>query len=694
VRVEEEEIHVDGLLGEGAWGRAAPATGFTQREPRPGEPATENTEIRILYTRQALYVGIRALDREPSAIIAGEMGLDSDLFRDDSVVVLIDTFHDHLNAYFFETNPNASRTDALVTDEGRDTNFDWDGVWMARAARGAEGWTAEMEIPFSTLRFEPSNSTWGVNFRRLIRRKNEELYWSPIALDADLFRMSLAGHLTGLQLPARGLNLGLKPFGTATASTSFDAGVRHSDDDTEAGLDVRWGIARGLSLDLTYNTDFAETEVDDLRVNLTRFSLFFPEKREFFLENAGIFEFGLSGALEETPLIKPFFSRRIGLSPGGEEVPIDGGVRLTGRAGRWSLGILDVRTAPVETAAGDVIPENNWAAVRVKRNVGKLSSLGLLFTSRDAGDGDFNRVLGLDTTLRPRRQLAARAFALASDTPNLGDDGGAGGAGAFWEGEIWDWSAESIDIGGDFDPEAGFLLRRGGRRDAARLSFRPRPRDSAVRNWIFDTSGEVFEREDGPRETVDWTTSAFGFRLQNEFVMKLQWRHTEERLFEPFEIHPGVVIPEGIYVYDWLAIPFETNDGARVSAAGQVDYGEWFDGGGRSIKLTLRVRPSRFLRTETDWEHDRAHLAAGKFATNIVRQRLDVSFTPDATASLFAQYNDAADLLSLNARLAWRYRPGSELFLVFDQNWNAAGFDAPSTRDRRITLKLTHLFRL
>jgi hypothetical protein len=232
------------------------------------------------------------------------------------------------------------------------------------------------------------------------------------------------------------------------------------------------------------------------------------------------------------------------------------------------------------------------------------------------------------------------------------------------------------------------------RRDAVRLSFRPRPAASVVRNWIFGTRGEVFDGSDRPRETVDWTTSVFGFRLQKEFEMRFQWRHGEERLFEPFEIHPGVVIPAGVYVFDWMAIPFETNEGARVSAAGQVDYGEWYDGHGSSVLLTLRLRPSRFLRTETYWERERLRLPEGQFETHLLRQRLEASFTPDATASLFAQYDGAADLLSLNARLVWRYRPGSELFLVYDHNWNAAHFDEPSSRDRRITLKLAHLFRL
>jgi len=691
---EDREIRLDGVPDEDAWARAAPATRFTQREPRPGEPATEDTEIRVLASRHTLYIGIRALDREPARIIADEMGLDSSLYRDDSIVVVLDTFHDHRNAYFFETNPNGSRTDALVSEEGRNTNFDWDGVWTVRAARGPQGWTAEMAIPFSTLRWEASSPVWGINFRRIIRRKNEEVFWAPIPLDADIFRMSMAGQLRELNLPEPRLNLSLKPFGTASSSTVYDAGGRHADRDSEAGIDLRWGVTRGLSLDLTYNTDFAETEVDDQQVNLTRFDLYFPEKREFFLENAGIFEFGLEGESYGTPLIKPFFSRRIGLSPEGAVVPIDWGLRLTGRAGRWSLGVLDVQTAATETAAGESIPQNNWGALRLKRNVGELSSIGLLATSRDAGGGDFSRMAGLDTVIRPRQELALHFFGLGSETPGMGESDTLGGTGAFWEGKTWDWSVESTRIGRDFKAEEGFLLRRGVRRDSLDIDFEPRPRRAKVRNWLFGTRLEIFDRQDGPRETAYWGTTLFGFRLQNEFEMSIRWHHDMDRLFEPFEIQPGVVIPPGTYPVDWIDIPFSTNPGAPVSAEGSLEYGEWYDGHSLWVRLTMRARASRFLRAEADWEHNRSEFKAGDIETNIIRQRIDLSFTPEATASLFAQYNDAADLLSLNARLIWRYRPGSELFVVYNQNWNADDLDDPATRDRSLTFKLAHRYQL
>ncbi len=711
VRVEEE-IRLDGRLDEEVWKRAPAARGFTQREPRPGEPAGEETEIRIVYTRRTLYVGIHAFAADPAKIVAGEMGLDADLFRDDSVIVLLDTFDDHRNAYFFETNANGARTDALITDEGQDQNFDWDGVWEVRTQRLSDGWSAEMAIPFSTLRFERALERWGLNFRRLIRHRNEEVFWAPVPLEADLYRLSRAGHLTGIRDVEMGHNVQVKPFGVASQSTSYAGGGRDERRESDGGLDLKWGLGRNLSLDLTYRTDFAETEVDDQRVNLTRFSLFFPEKRDFFLENAGIFEFGFSGDWQWAggPFIKPFFSRRIGLGPDGEQVPIDGGFRLTGRTGPWSLGVLGIGTDSADAAGGGDISDSNWGAARLKRNFGGRSSAGMLFTHRDAGRDDFNRMFGLDTTLVPADKVKIELFGLVSETPSLGDDDWAGGAGLAWAGEIWAWRLDAIEARRDFNPELGFLLRGGAERDPltgaavtgegvrrhfGQLSYRPRPADSPVRNWIYRGTAIVFTRDDGEIETIETSFDYFGFRLQNELEV-IWWADVfQERLTEPFEIHPGVVIPPGRYDYHDFGIFVETNEGARVALNAWAMAGEFFDGRTRASEATVTFRPSRFLRSETAWKRDDVELPAGDFTAAVLRQRLTWSFTPESSVSLLAQYNNTADLMSLNARFTLRYRPGSELFVVYNHNWDALHFEPGDleTRDRRLTIKVAHMFR-
>ena len=367
-------IVLDGVLDEKAW-RDAPAGGdFVQREPDTGKPVSQRTEVRVVFSSTTLYIGLSCFDDEPAKIIYKEMQRDQKLWRDDAVDVVLDTFDDDRNAYLFETNPNGARTDALITDEGRDFNLDWNGVWEVAARKTDQGWFAEMAIPFTTLRFDPKASSWGFNVLRYVRRRAEQSFWAPILLDADVKRVSRYGALTGIGNVQEGWNLRVKPFLTgALKSTLAPTGEYEDDDSVEVGGDLKWGIARALSLDLTVNTDFAETEVDDLQTNLTRFSLFQAEKREFFLENSGIFEFGpgavgagmisamsvgalsfgASGSSGTAPLMKIFHSRRIGIGPSGEEVPIDWGARVTGRIGDWNIGLLDVQTDDAVPLSGN-----------------------------------------------------------------------------------------------------------------------------------------------------------------------------------------------------------------------------------------------------------------------------------------------------------------------------------------------------
>jgi len=384
-----EPIVVDGLLDEEAWRRAEVGRDFTMREPEDRRPATEATEFSVLYTPSTLYFGIRAFDSTPGAIVAKEMERDALLGQnDDSIAIILDTFADERNCYSFEINPNGARSDALVTDEGQEINTDWDGVWSVATRRTGDGWVAEVAIPFSTLRYQRGGGTWGLNVRRLIRHKNEEVYWAPLGREIGPRSMamtiyaghwvSLAGELRGLQGIRPSRRLDVKPFMVGAISETPGVPGDDREDDTEAGLDLKLGVAKSLSVDLTYNTDFAEVEVDQQQVNLTRFSLFFPEKREFFLENSGIFDFGPPNRgrdEREVNLLDVFFSRSIGLEQ-GLEVPIEWGGRVTGRAGGWNLGLLSVLTDQVDRGAGGLVPETRFGVARLKRNVGRRSSIG------------------------------------------------------------------------------------------------------------------------------------------------------------------------------------------------------------------------------------------------------------------------------------------------------------------------------
>lgn len=676
-RPVEGEIVLDGFLNEPAWERAPAAAGFTQREPAAGQPSTEPTEVRVAFTPATLYVGIRALDSDPRAITAKEMRNDAQLWQDDAVAILLDTFLDRRNGYLFETNPNGARAEGLVSDEGDNVNMEWDGLWEVAARRTEDGWAAEMAIPFSTLRFAPGGGDWGLNVRRMIRRKNEEAYWSPIPLEGDIYRFSLAGRLTGLDGMSPGLNLRAKPFAVASGREDLAAGeaVRTVND---AGLDVKWGVGRGLALDLTVNTDFAESEVDQQQVNLTRFSLFLPEKREFFLENAGIFEFGPRYPFGP-PLFRPFFSRRVGLGPEGEPVPIEFGGRLTGRTGPWSLGVLGSQTE-----------DDNWGVLRVKRRAGERTEVGVVATHHDGPEGR-SSLYGADADWRSASsRLKVRGFWAGSDDPQEGSDW-AGSVGAFYRGPTLRWNLEALQIGDGFEAEAGFLRRRGIRRLAPSLTWVPRPDVPGIRNLFFEGRGEVYTDLDGEVQSSYYGADLFGFRTNGDDSLSVYAEQSYERLDEPFEVRPGVVIPAGEYRWDHEGIWFETNASRPVSLEAWYQAGGFFDGERTAHGTTLRLRPSRFLSSESGWDRNRIELPGGAFTTNLFREKLQVNLTPDLSSGAFVQFSDAAELLAANLRIGWTYKPGADVFLVFNQTWDAPTLGLRQERDRQMILKMTYL---
>jgi hypothetical protein len=693
----DQPIKVDGLLDDEAWQRADAADNFIQREPNPGNPATEATEIRAAYTHSALYIGIRALAADPNLIVGEEMQYDGALYRDDSVLVLLDTFNDDRNSYFFEVNPNGAFTDALVTDEGRDFNVQWDAVWRAVARRTAEGWSAEMEIPFSTLRFDPRQDTWGLNVRRLIRHKNEEVFWAPVPLEANLFRISLAGDLTGIRGPEPGLNLRIKPFAVGSAAEFQTAQGTVSDEDGDLGLDMKWGITRSMTLDLTYNTDFAEAEVDDLRINLTRFSLFFPEKRDFFLENAGIFEFGFNPP--GTPYLKPFFSRRLGISPIGTAVPIDWGARLTGRSGPWSVGLLDVQTDAYDLGRFGDQPQDNWGVVRLKRNLGRRSTLGMIATNRDQEGVGTNRVVGLDTDFKPNQNTTISAFYTRSETDKrmldseAGDDW-AGGARAVWQGREQLFAFDFLQIGEELSLESGFLLRNEIRRYVPRFSLTPRPATKGpVRNYIFGVTGDIITDLDDETQTIEVGANLFGVTLRTDDQLVLFANYALDRVPQPFVVG-GVEVGRGEYQFHDAGVSYSTNNSRRLAAEGYVLAGSYYGGDRLSSTFNLGIRANRHVRSDTTWVYNDLDLPRGHFSGNIVRQRLGLALSPSLFTNTYIQYDDAFELLSLNLRFNWLYRPGADFFIVFNQNWNAPALADLSTGDREVVIKFTYLIEL
>lgn len=701
----DEEVRVDGRLDEPFWDRAEVARGFVQREPVPGAAATEPTEVRVAFDDSHLYIAILARDSRPDAIVAREMARDGTggggrfgtgtgaLTDDDQIAIVLDTFHDGRNAFFFETNPLGARADGLIEDEGR-PSFEWDGVWHVGTSRGPDGWIAELSIPFSTLRLDPSTDVWGFNVQRLIRRKTEETLWAPVGLDASVSRISLAGELTGLTDLPRSLNLRVKPYVAASDARDFTDPDLELDDGFDAGLDLlRWGITGNLTLDLTANTDFAQVEADDQQVNLTRFSLFFPEKREFFLENAGIFAFGPGGGGGGGfggPSLQMFFSRRIGLD-GGEVVPMQAGARLTGRTDDWSFGLLDVQTGAHDPLDAERVPRTNWGVARIKRNLGDRSTVGAIFTNRQAADA-WNRVIGIDADINPSQKWNFNGFFALSDDAVEGT-GWTGGAGFDYRGTIWRANAAVQDLREEFEPGIGFLPRKGIRRYNYSVDFEPRPDlGPAIRNLSFNSRTTLVTSTEGTVESVDSSLRFLGADFSSGDRVTIFGGYNFERLEEPFEIVDGVTIPTG--EYDWTQIGlFVQSSGARpVSVFGFWEYGGFYGGtrlNGRS-RLTLRL--NRHLAMESNWNYNDADLPWGEFTTHVVQQKVRVAFSTDLFWSTFVQRNTAADLITVNSRLNWIYRPGADLFLVYNQDWDTSENNRPG--NRALILKFTYLFTL
>ena len=715
IRVERGPT-VDGDLSDAAWAQSEVGTGFMQHEPLDGVPATEQTEVRVVFTDSTIYFGIAAFDADPDAIIAKEMERDSRIYQDDSIVLLLDTFHDRRNAYAFETNLNGARTDTLVTDEGRDLNLEWDGIWNVASRKTAAGWTAEIAIPISTLRFDPAAPAWGFNVQRYIAHKREMTHWSGLPREVGVLgqvgsevqpvhRVSMAGELTGLTGLAQSAQLQIKPFAIGDVSEDPRLDLDPATDG-DYGLDLKWGVTRSLALDLTYNTDFAEVEVDELQTNLTRFSLYFPEKRDFFLENAGIFDFGPPHRrFYEPPVLKAFFSRRVGLDA-GRQVPIDWGARLTGRVGGWDIGVLRVATAGL-ARDDEALPPNAFTVARLKRNVGERSSIGAMLTET-APDGELaNRVAGVDFVYKPGPKTIFGGFwsssAIGEEAAASSENAAAGAsdAGESAYGFNFDYQGRALtvfldaqEIEEDYSPRAGFLLRRNVRHLNPQIQWLPRIERGFVRSWFTELYVDYYETlDEGELETQRIEFAPIGMRMTTEDRWRLGYVHETENLVEPFEVSDGVVIPPGRYEFDTVEAAAFTNQSRLFGLRGRIGVGDFYEGTQTSGRIGFNFRISRHLQTQTSWVYNNVELPQGAFDVGLYSQIVNMTFTPNLRLNTILQYNDLSGDLGTNIRLHWIYRPGSDLFVVYNENWMAEDLRHRQSTHRQIAVKFTYLIQ-
>lgn len=681
-----DPITVDGILDEPVWMDAVPATDFIQREPNQGQKATEKTEIRVLYDDEAIYFGVWAYDREPEKLIINHLEQDFSHQDDDGVSFYIDTFNDDRNSYGFYINPVGAKREMQSVDEGKFQIFEWEDVWDVKTQITEEGWFAEVRIPFKSLRFSKERvQIWGINFQRRIRRRNEQSFWGPMPRRFTAFMMSYAGDLKGLEDIPREPNFKLKPFMTSRFN-KFEG----DDFDTEVdvGLDLKYSVTSGLTLDGTLNTDFSQVEVDVQQINLTRFSLFFPEKRDFFLENAGIFSFGQTSFRgNQANEFIPFFSRRIGLSNDGQPIPILGGARLTGRTGQYSLGFLNM-----QTLEDGPEPANNFTVARVKRNILNQSELGGIFINRQSNlSGDYNRTYGVDANFRFWQNLRIISFLAATKTPGLENDDLASRLWVEWRTNTWEARTGFFDIGENFNAEVGFVPRTDIRKYDNSAGWRHRPRSiSWIREFFPNVRNRYITDRDN-RLVTRITEFKFQTNFQNGGSFQIGKSFRFERLDDPFFIRGQIEISPGDYDFDRWFVAFNSNRSALISGDVRFETGDFWNGTSKGARFSLTVKPHYKFSASAQLQWDRLRLQGGNLTTRLFNTRIEYRFSTKMFLSGLIQYNSDRRQVSSNIRFNFIHRPLSDIFLVYNEERSV---EQRGPVNKSLTFKYTHMFDL
>jgi hypothetical protein len=695
-----DALDLDGFLGESVYAEVLPTSGFIQQEPTEGAPATEQTEVWVLFDDENVYVSVRCWDSQPERILATDLRRDNqNISQNDNVAVVFDTFSDGRNGFYFQTNPLGALRDATFTDEGNQ-NTDWNTVWDVRSQRSEQGWTLEMVIPFKSLRYGGSGpQVWGFNLRRSVGWKNEHSFITTMpagyARNA-IFKVSNAAVMVGIETPEEAMNLEVKPYGISARTTGREAAEALSSHWTaDAGIDVKYGLTSGLIADFTYNTDFAQVEADEQQVNLTRFSLQFPEKRDFFLEGRGIFAFGTPsgtgpGGAGDVPVM--FFSRRIGLSQ-GQAVPVKLGARVTGRAGPFTLGALNVQTGAEPGA--EAVP-TNFTVLRLKRDILSRSSVGLIATRRtpSEADDDPSLTLGVDTSMLFLTYLAVSGYYARTPSDDLAEDDSYR-VQIGWGGDRYGLDLDHLRVGEAFDPEVGFARRHDFRRSSAQIRFSPRPTSMpAIRRLVFQASGDYVTDARGERIETREGTGSFRMEMNNTDAWFLDHTRTYELLEEGFSIGKGVEVPAGDYAFGTTRTGYQFGQQRPVSGNVSVAVGSFYGGDRTSANASGRVEVTPRFSFEPSVSINWVDVPGGTFTSRLAATRVIFAPSPRSALSALIQYNSGIESLSSNIRLRWEYAPGSEVFLVDSDGRNTGEWRGlPELEDRTLAVKLTHLLR-
>jgi hypothetical protein len=705
-----ESLRVDGRLDEEVYTINKPFGGFIQVAPRYGAESTEKTDVWITYDEDNIYVSARCWDSAPQERwIANELRRDTNQLRqNDHFGVMFDTFYDRRSGFLFYTNVLGALADYSVIDEGG-SNTDWNPVWESRTSTFDGGWTVEMAIPFKTLRYRSgSNQMWGLQLRRSIRHKNEWTYLTPVpqnlAGPQAFNRISSGGTLVGLDLPPASRNLELKPYAIARSTTDrLRTPALENDLDGDVGGDVKYGLTANLTADFTVNTDFAQVEIDEQQVNLTRFNLFFPEKRDFFLEGRGVFDFarggagaqggGSSGGSEgaaDTPYL--FYSRRIGLNR-NRVIPITAGGRVTGKVGKYGVGIMNIQA---DDEVVSQTPDTNFTVMRVKRDILRRSTIGAMFTNRTALSNNVpgnNQAYGVDAQFSFYQNVNFSTYYARTETTGLRGDSDSYQAKFDYAADRYGARVDFLKVGDDFNPEVGFVRRDDFRRSLLQLRFSPRPQNiRSVRKFSWSGTLDYIENGAGILETRQQSGN-FNIEFENSDRFNVDVSRNYEFLAAPFEVSRGVVIPIGEYDFNDASVSYSFGQQRVVSGTASLTRGAFYDGDITTAGLSgARVSVTKRLSLEPSFSVSRVELPAGNFTTAVVRSRVDYGFSPRMFASALLQYNRFDRTFSSNLRYRWEYRPGSEFFLVWtdEQDTRPRGL---GLRNRAFVMKVTRLLR-
>lgn len=676
---------IDGVLDEEMWLRAPIIDDFHQVNPvEYGEPS-QRTEVYLLYDRDTLFIGARLYDPEPGLINARVLRQNQPIGSDDRFFVHIDSFSNRRSGYLFGVNPNGVRYDGIF-ENVTERSFDWDGIWQAEATTDEQGWVLEMAIPFKTLSFDPTNDTWRMNFARNIERKNESIAWNSRNRNTDLSSM---GNVRGISQIEQGLGLDIVPSASVRERKNFD--IAGEDLDTEPSLDVFYKITPSLNGSLTINTDFSATEVDQRQVNLTRFNLFFPERRDFFLQDADIFQFG---RLEQDG--RPFFSRRLGISASGQEVPLEYGGKISGRVGRWDIGGLAIRQQEFED-----VDATTAVVGRVAANLLEESSLGVIFTNGDPGSNLDNSVFGVDfryvnSRFRGGRSVQAEGWIQQSDTEGLVGDEMAAGIGFRLpnnEGLRGDFSMSRIEQ--NFNPALGFVRRRGIEEVDFGFGNTWRPSGGRIRTIFSGINGNRIDYLDtGEVQSQSLNLDAINIDFNSQDSFNIGYSRDKEGLRDDFAISSNVTIPAGVYTFDTVNLSIRSGNQRALGGGFFMNDGEFYDGDRFGIGVFTGWRPNRHFRANLNYQYNEIDLPGGSFETRVVRLQLESAFSSTLSWINLIQYDNISETIGINSRLHWIPQAGREAFLVI--NHNLEDFDRDNSFHSiysELTIKYSYTFR-